>query len=613
MNPNEFFNYLKVTYKIGNRTRTTEKFIEFIVNNDFFGLDLKDNQNINQTEINSILAKFDMFYSEQKGLNDLFNIAKSMLPSTMRYFKEFAEDFDIDEDSQFYILDFILYRSKRDIFLYNNESINELVSYAVDDLTKQNGDIFTSFLTYLKTKTKTNYHIDFFMKERKSSENNEAYDLNTYLKILYHLYNEEYNKQNRMYEKACDSKNYADTWLFLALHFVCALRFTDLERLPHPILESSPEETLLGIKHNTLPNNTFRKTINSITDRLSYLKLTPKKTSTNHTNIPNIQFNIPVSCEVHIGKLFSICEAHNQLRSPDKPLIRKISQYNKIKLYMGEDIGNLFLERDFSSRAANKSYLQALSMIADTVLKQDIGVNTTGYTIAALARSHKGKFGELEQITQVYLKESKINQLNAKMVVKQFFERGVLSMIPSMLLKIITYGNFEKYSPERQTDLIKNIQLTPLQVDNIFSLQERSNEEALSTVKNILQVENNPQNLLMACQKIGNDQAKSKQTGSGCMLIALNKPCPFLEKQNCLGCKYEIITRQTLKYLIEQSKTIKKKLRNLESGMEKEKNIFFLNSILYPKIKGILETVEENYDSEVTDFYIEMSQEFFNE
>ena len=40
----------------------------------------------------------------------------------------------------------------------------------------------------------------------------------------------------------CEDLNYADTWLYLGLHFICALRSTDLERLGHPKLTREPLE-----------------------------------------------------------------------------------------------------------------------------------------------------------------------------------------------------------------------------------------------------------------------------------------------------------------------------------------------------------------------------------
>ena len=79
----------------------------------------------------------------------------------------------------------------------------------------------------------------------------EAYDVDEYLELLYYLYNEDYIEDNEMYEKACESRNYADTWLYLSLHFICNLRQTDLEQIPHPKIED-PETVLEKIRNRQL-------------------------------------------------------------------------------------------------------------------------------------------------------------------------------------------------------------------------------------------------------------------------------------------------------------------------------------------------------------------------
>lgn len=57
--------------------------------------------------------------------------------------------------------------------------------------------------------------------------------------------------------------------------------------------------------------------------------------------------------------------------SQDQPLIKKITTYKEISRYMGDDIGDLFLESDFRSRSATKSYLQMIYMIGDEILAED--------------------------------------------------------------------------------------------------------------------------------------------------------------------------------------------------------------------------------------------------
>ena len=82
-----------------------------------------------------------------------------------------------------------------------------------------------------------------------------------------------------------------------------------------------------------------------------------------------------------IGTLLAICEAHYQLNKDnnDEPLIRQIKEYKRINRYMGKEIGDLFLERNFSSRSANKSYLQTVAMLADDVLQEKSELNIKGY------------------------------------------------------------------------------------------------------------------------------------------------------------------------------------------------------------------------------------------
>ena len=108
-----------------------------------------------------------------------------------------------------------------------------------------------------------------------------------------------------MYQRALKSKNYADTWLFLSLHFVCALRNSDLVRIPHPTLPFPAETVLQKIKDNKFTDNDARLTLLSINLHMATMPFTPKKTE-RFQNVDFIKFIIPESAEVHYGKLFAI-------------------------------------------------------------------------------------------------------------------------------------------------------------------------------------------------------------------------------------------------------------------------------------------------------------------
>ena len=88
------------------------------------------------------------------------------------------------------------------------------------ELSKAYGDILVDFINWIKSNSKTVYHNVYYMKPyTDNKETNTAYDPYNYFKILYHLYNSIYIDQNDMYAKAAESKNYVDTWLYLAASY----------------------------------------------------------------------------------------------------------------------------------------------------------------------------------------------------------------------------------------------------------------------------------------------------------------------------------------------------------------------------------------------------------
>ena len=127
-----------------------------------------------------------------------------------------------------------------------------------------------------------------------------------------------------MYVRASESKNYVDTWLFLALHFLCALRNSDLIRLPHPRLKSTPQATLEQIGNGTFPEEDARLTINSVIWELEAFMLTPNKTA-GTPGVGSIKIHIPASLEVHMGILFAAAEAHFRIArlDPSEPLMNR--------------------------------------------------------------------------------------------------------------------------------------------------------------------------------------------------------------------------------------------------------------------------------------------------
>ena len=608
-------NYLeRILVELGAATiKHREKVSGFLLDNEWFGVSINlDDYTISEKDAEVLKNHIKDYLTTPPGIKSMEGIFSKKFPSTSELFVQFAEEEKLSETNRFYLLDFLAYYLTKDLFLYSDAEVETLVEVATEVLTKSRGNILIQFIKWLLNKGVTRYRVSFEMTKRYTIESaNGAYELDEYLELMYYLFNENYIIKNDMLCKAANSKNYADTWLYLGLHFICALRSTDLERLGHPKLTREPLEVLEAVVDGTWSSSEARRTLLSITTRLTYLNLTPNKTK-NASNVAQLKFHVPESCQVLIGTLLAICEAHFQLQIPynaENPLIRQIKTYEKITNYMGEEIGNLFLERNFSSRSANKSYLQSVAMLADDVLEEKSELNIKGYFLAAVARSHKGDFNEFAQTTTTYLKDAQLGQLKPEMVAKELFERGVLSMIPSMLLTIVTRGKYKKLSPSQQTQMIKSLDLTPIEIEKTLELSIRADSRSQQALKTLVEHNVDPEQLLTICHRIGNGEAFSKQGESMCLLSALGKLCSYDDRQHCVGCQYELQTKSTLLLLIGEFNRLNKQYQKLKNELERGKVRAILEKQIKPCLTEMLQALSEQYGEAVLSDYEDIIKE----
>lgn len=590
-----------------------EKVSEFLLDNEWFGVSINlDDYTISEKDAEVLKNHIKNYLTTPPGIKSMEAIFSKKFPSTSELFNQFVKEEKLGKSDTFYLLDFLAYNLTKDLFLYSDSEVEKLVEVATENLTKLLGNVLIQFIKWLLNKGVTRYRVSFEMTKRYTIEStNGAYELDEYLELMYYLFNEDYIIKNDMLSKAANSKDYADTWLYLGLHFICALRTTDLERLGHPKLTREPLEVLEAVVDGTWSSSEARRTLLSITTRLTYLNLTPNKTK-NASNVTQLKFHVPESCQVLIGTLLAICEAHFQLQIPynlESPLIRRIKTYEKITSYMGEEIGNLFLERNFSSRSANKSYLQSVAMLADDILEDKSELNIKGYFLAALARSHKGDFNEFAQTTTTYLKDAQLGQLKPEMVAKELFERGVLSMIPSMLLTIVTRGKYKELSPSQQTQMIKNLDLTPVEIEKTLELSIKADTRSQQALKILVENKVEPEQLLTICHRIGNGEAFSKQGESMCLLSALGKLCPYDDRQHCVGCQYELQTKSTLLLLIGEFNRLNKQYQKLKNKLERGKVRAILEQQIKPCLTEMLEALSEQYGEAVLSDYEDIIKE----
>lgn len=606
INFNEFIDAKKIQYDIEDSDFILNISC-FLVTNNWFGCKPIINENvlfIDEKMVKKIDSKINDFcenynHSDKDKTEYLLNKMVKTFPKTVDLFRKYIKSTNLEEKIALRLIDFIYSFLPGELNESSDGEIGSLIDDAFDELPRIYGIHLTDFINWTHDHTKTVYqNLYYINRYTNNSEKNSAYDSYTYLNILYHLYNQDYIEKNDMYVYAAESKNYADTWLFLALHFLCALRNTDLVRIPHPRLSQSPEEVLKQVSSGTFSEASAKSAIYTVLWELEALMLTPNKTQ-GTKGVASIKLHIPESVETHIGTLFAVAEAHFQLKCNDstKPLIRVISSYEQINRYMGEDIGDLFLESDFRSRAANKSYMQMIYILTDDILDVNDDFRVKGYMLAALARSHKGSYGDFAKTTSIYLKDAKMSGYTPEFVARELFERGVLSTIPSMLLKMVAGEDYKKLSVENQTKMIKQLDMSPMEIENTVSVMQKNMKHSGEIVKTLYK-EHSTQEILNILHSIGNGEAVSKVDSCMCLITAMGKLCPYPGHSNCMSCEYEISTKTTMFLMVQEIQRLRKLYKNTNNITEKKRCKAMVKDIIAPSVEEMLCIMEEKYGSE---------------
>lgn len=604
-----------------NEAADRNTIITFLIDNAWFGSmpDFKDGKVfLTSEQINLYTPPLLSFLDAENPVSSVSEMMKKRFNATYEQFEKFMTDNDRSENSEerkLYIYDFLLFRLNKDLSLYSNKQAEELIGYAVNDLNMEHGNLLTFFMSWLNSKRLSSFNKDFVLEKRYSmSLNNTAYDITEYLKLLYYIINDDRIQEEEMFKQAAESQAYTDTWLFLLVHYIASLRLTDLERIYHPRLPYPPDEVIRMIAEDSFTENDSRLVLLSITDKLDVLHLSPHKTTNGKPGMHTaIKFEVPTSCEHLFGRLFALAEAHRQINgTPDAPIIRKVTSYKEIKRTMGEEIGELFLYKDFSPRAATKSYLQMLDSVGEDILRnKGYNFKIKGSVLASLARGHKGGFGEFAGTTMEYLKDAALSGLTPEFVAFELLERGVLSSIPSMLLGIVFGNEYKESGYRNQTKLISSLNMHPDEIDKLVEIVSDSREKSRKAVVNFIS-DGDSEEILLALHRIGTGEAFSKTSDSCCLYSAFSKVCPYADKMQCINCEYEISTRSTFFFIIGEVKRFRRLYTTVESEAEKKKYRVLLERLI-AKTEELINEIASSYGMKTAEEYLSLLKELVEE
>lgn len=601
----EFVNDLRVKYSIKD-VEFERKLCDHLINNNWFNLEAEcvDGKYYVYEialaqELKAFCSHYNLTTSEK--VRELFNLYKKKSDDNAEFLKEYIKEFEVEEENVYYLLNFMIKFMPRAIRTCSNSSINSLIGDALNELTKTNYDILTDFLIWCSQEKNTIYKT-ITKVTSKSSKLKEAYDLETYGNYLFHFFNEDYIDENRMYEKALDNPKYAKIWLYICTRLICAVRNTDLVRIPHPKLNHSPEMCLERIKNGLFNDYDAKMITGSVTIHFDMLKYVPNKTK-RFDNVPNIQFFIPTSLIKHFGILFAVVESQMQINHDEGAFIEANADYKTIKKVMGIEIASLFREKDLSAIAASKSFMQIICDSDDLVDVED-EFKMKGYYLAGMARSHKGSYGEFQNTTIRYLRDNKLTGKSPEVVARELFERGSLSFIIVLLLKTITGGKFNTYSASDQTRMIQNIGFTPLMAENAVGLINNVKNNTKALVDDMLKGKS-MEEIAVGLHRVGNGDAVNKEEGQ-CVLIALGSPC--MRNRTCINCPYNIGDEFAVFALTKEAKRLAGLVKR---GIDAKKNETMIK-VLLKKIDEFLSCYRSIYGDDATDNLIRIIEENTN-
>lgn len=468
-------------------------------------------------------------------------------PNTCRLYREFITDKNIEDDpSVWKLLDFILSEIDRDITDYGESDIEKLIKQISAEVTIKSARIFSEFLTGVdidgQTLTKWNYTF-----EARGKRNKEAYSLNDFSIMAYCIFNEEMWVRQSLIAKAVKSKTYADLWLFSALHFICVLRTSDMKRLPAPKLPYDTKKVLENISNGNFSESDARALVEELNIRLRIKPMKPSKTSA-HDKVPDLKLTVPESLKVQLGIIMAIALAHHPEISTGEGFVSPSNSIRNARDFFGEHFAKALGSKNFSALRCNKSYLQGIEAVSDNYPGKP-----KGYMIAALARSHKRGIGKISETTDVYLKDANFNGYKPDFIIREMFERGVFSFIPSVLLEIYAGNEYKVLPVTSQTKLIGELGLSAFQIEWLISAIESALNKSRATVNSILK---NPGSMNKSVgdilQNIASGNAPSRQAECLCLMTAAGFPCPHPDRDSCIGCGYEIYTKAAMHTLMSE-------------------------------------------------------------
>lgn len=576
-----------------------DEFLAFLTVNDFFGVSLSDRNlkaadmlYVNSNDAVRIQPNLELWLrsygadSDEK-LKLLTERMTDLYPRTGVLFADFLEYSEADSNAAWKLADYLCFALRRELNAMDEQELHQLAAEMDRELPLNSARLFSGLLLFAKERGQLQAGWVYQFNSRAETGVVEAYDTLDFLKMAYIIFNEDAWEQERLLEKALQSGKHANLWLFVALHFICGWRGTDLVRLPMPKLPCDGKRIREQLATGSFEPESL---ITELEFRLRFVPLEPQKTQA-YENVPELKLFVPESLRKPIGIILAVAASHNESVAPSGCFLQRAGESkSQIISFFGQDFAAACGGRGFHSRRANKAYLQGIEMMAS-----DSAGKPKGYMLAALARSHKGGFGTLPNTTEIYLRDAKFSGYRPEFIAREMFERGVFSFIPSLMMEMYAQDDYTALPIPVQTKVLAEIGIEASGLESMTKTVESALAKAHHAIAEILKrPEDIRGSIADILQNIASSNAPGKQDGCLCLMTASGFPCVDADRSSCIGCGYEIYTK-TILYRLSKEYSRLLARRNESGPAEALRCTKLLKESVMPAITEILLTIKRHY------------------
>ena len=540
--------------------RNRNKYIDFLEDNVYFGIEIVEPENIlfelperedfyiTKEDAQLLEYKSERFFqefglTEEEKVKWIINNSKGH-PVASEYIKKYLAYIE-DEDNIYTPSLTAFVRTIFDMSDIKQLTDEDIISVIEDADAVRTKTLLTDFFKYVAKYETVKYHNVELKKKENDSE--PAYPYEDFIKLAKILFNTNYDREHNLTLKALENSKYIEMWMFLACHYICGWRSSDIcDRWIYPDLKSN--DNPFKIRIDTLKEDIINGNITDATyDKVALYAIRRIEMAYNvpqKTGLGKLRSEIVPELRVFFGRLILIAEYHHITSGEGYMNAHRAAMYRSwviCKEFFGDDIFSITGKHSFSSRRLNKSYLQGLEQAA----KDNGNTTLVAHVVASFARNHSNV-----DTTAIYLKDHGLTGESAEVVLYMMMQRGVFSVSLYNALIAAYPDAFEKLSAKEQTAIMEKIPLSAYELETMGTAFVASDRMMEVFAEGRTE---EPKEILKAMFAVAQGKGKAKDPGIYCKKKALGFECENPTYESCLAnlCPYHVFTSDGVPALVK--------------------------------------------------------------